>query len=374
MIAGRHFNTNDQVEVVPTITVDTQTTDACQLRHYGFGSGYDDHALMIFGPGNFYNHKQPNTMGRYWANEEEKDPTNRAVPYTDFRPILYTTLQDVSAGEEMFETYGDNWFERYSTITQKTVTDNKAIKVSESDLQQYGHCLSDVTIAPSTLHGAGKGLFAARDFAVGEVVTISPALSLPRAVVDASSENSVLMNYCFAADNSDLVLFPLNYGPLINHKPNTTAANVFVEWFDWSPIVRELAAKYHPDTAANSASYSLNLSDKLRMTVQELFDAPFAQLDLAYRATRPIASGEELFLDYGASWQQAWEEYSTHVAAVQLQHQEQEQAQALLTAVSISSPPLATAVSFRHYMAVPTGLYPTHWLTVPLVTYDRTEL
>jgi hypothetical protein len=251
-----------------------------------------------------------------------------------------------------------------------------AIRMETEDMEQYGHCLTDVRIAASSLAGAGNGLFAERDFQAGEVVTISPVLSLPRSVVDDSVSDSVLKNYCFASPDSDVILFPLNYGPMINH--NTSGeANVQIDWYDWSPIVAAMDAKYHPAKGADSssgekkgASYSLNLADKLRMSAQELFSAPFAQLDLAYRAARPIARGEELFLDYGAHWHAAWAQYSSDMSLW-----EQGQAHALLQS-SVESEKRGVKPAFRHYMSAPAELYPSHWISSANIisSSSRTEL
>lgn len=65
VVAGTNFHAHESIEIVPTITINMRTMEACQLKNYGFGSGFDDHALIIFGPGNIYNHRDPYTMGRF---------------------------------------------------------------------------------------------------------------------------------------------------------------------------------------------------------------------------------------------------------------------------------------------------------------------
>jgi len=214
--------------------------DSCQLKNYGFGTGHNSHALIIVGPGNIYNHHNVHTIGRFWNDTVEKDPTNAGVPFTAFRPIHYKTLYPIAAGEEMFETYGTNWFQRLGNghSDRKVVEATQQAKLMDlADLEQHGHCLTDVEIKESTIRNAGNGLFATRDFEVGEVVTVSPVLALPKHVVDDSAVDSVLKNYCFSREKSELALLPINYGPMINHQAGD-GANVEVGWYDWSPAVR----------------------------------------------------------------------------------------------------------------------------------------
>lgn len=56
---------------------------------------------------------------------------------------------------------------------------------------QVGSCVSDVGIAPSTLTHAGNGVFAKRDFAAGEVVSISPVLLIESTLLDSRRKVNV---------------------------------------------------------------------------------------------------------------------------------------------------------------------------------------
>jgi hypothetical protein len=230
--------------------------------------------------------------------------------------------------------------------------------MSLPDLADYGHCLTDVRIATSTVEGAGTGLFAAKDFKAGEVVTISPVLTLPKRVVDNSMSDSVV-DYCFSSPGSDLVLFPVNYGLMINHASGANEANVAVDWYDWNPAVQALSAKYHrsEDGSGTSEIQPLKLADKLAMSVQDLFAADIAQLDIAYRATRAVRQGEELFLDYSGTWQEAWDKFRTNLPVAWSENSD---------ASAVNKVPI-----FRHYVGVPSGLYQQHWGTQ---RHDDTEL
>jgi hypothetical protein len=142
-------------------------------------------------------------------------------------------------------------------------------------------------VKKSTLSFAGKGLFAAKDFEEGEVVTISPTMVVPKdeAAAVGHSSDTIIQNYCMSLPNvSSVVLFPFGLSALANHARGERA-NIGPEWHWWTEEEKE---------------------SKTAMSLASLRAAPFAQLDIAYRATRRISQGEELMFDYGDEWANAW--------------------------------------------------------------------
>jgi hypothetical protein len=110
-----------------------------------------------------------------------------------------------------------------------------------------------------------------------------------------SYSDSVLQNYCIASPDSSIVLFPLGLGALANH---AITANIELEIFWWESL--------HPTDDTDKMR-------KLNSTLIELSQEKFAQLDIAYRATRDIHEGEEVTYDYGEGWINSW---ATHLAEV----------------------------------------------------------
>jgi hypothetical protein len=106
-----------------------------------------------------------------------------------------------------------------------------------------------------------------------------------------------LQNYCIASPDSSVVLLPLGLGALANHAMAGTA-NMELEIFWWKSL--------HPND-------DLDKMRKLNSTLVELSQEKFAQLDIAYRATRDIHEGEEVTYDYGEGWINSW---ATHLAEV----------------------------------------------------------
>ena len=141
-----------------------------------------------------------------------------------------------------------------------------------------------VQVKKSLIPFAGKGIFAARDFKEGDLVTISPTFVLPKGGV-VNIDRTVIQNYCLASPEvANIVFFPFGLGAVANHaKPDD--ANMRLEWHWWN--------EEEKDRKMSSAANDLSL-------------ASFVQLDIGYRATRDIFKGQELTYDYGEKWAAAW--------------------------------------------------------------------
>ena len=175
--------------------------------------------------------------------------------------------------------------------------------------QENGKCLDNIRPQPSTIKQAGRGAFATRFIPKGGLVITAPLIQVPRGrelfkmyemnVTDSKGNfvrgdpNStshtgyqLMMNYAFGHPESSVFLTP--YGPsvsFINH--NATAANTKMQWADPK-------------------------DEWLRQSVEWLeMNTTGAQLSLDFIATRDILPGEEVFLDYGDSWQRAWDDHVT---------------------------------------------------------------
>jgi hypothetical protein len=349
VVAGISFNKEDFIEQSATLPVPKRTSYATQLMHYVYGSDHEDYSMVILGPSSLYNHHVSRNVQYTWADAEVNDVSEVILPYTNMTASVFRVSEDISSGQEMLNFYGEEWFQRFEKDEAEELEEPIIPPaITEEHLEDFGHCLTDVIVGPSQIEGAGRGLFATRDFAAGEIITVSPVLALNKNTVDASASQSVLINYCLATLGSDLVLFPLNYAAMINHDVDS---NVEIHWYDWSEAEAALAAKYNPPVEHDDALTSLRLDDKLRMTVRELTQAHFAQLDIAYTATRDVHAGEEILLDYGAAWQEAWEQYATEMVHWERNNGKQGDD--------------AERPAFRHYMEIPEDMYSEHWYASP---------
>ena len=141
---------------------------------------------------------------------------------------------------------------------------------------------------------AGKGLFAAKDFKSGDIITVSPTLIFPKESVSSvgADRKTIIQNYCIASEGvTNIALFPFGLGNMANHA-RSYKSNMELEWFWWSDEEKQ---------------------NKLGTSTADLMAAPFAQVDIAYRASRDISEGEELTVDYGEDWANKW---ALHLASL----------------------------------------------------------
>jgi len=179
------------------------------------------------------------------------------------------------------------------------------------DLEENGLCIDGLRPGPSTLPQAGRGAFAQRRFAKGSIVTGTPLLfthsedyfriydgdwyekrATPQ--IENFFGYQLALNYCWRHWSSVLYFCP--YGYEVNHiNHNQTQANVRMEW------ARDgfLGHQAHWLT-----KHPLAMKDKY---------TPGLFMNIV--ATRDIDPGEEIFLDYGDDWEDAWHEHVTEFYA-----------------------------------------------------------
>lgn len=175
-------------------------------------------------------------------------------------------------------------------------------------LQTHGACLDNIEGRRSTIQEAGRGAFATRFLARDQVITISPLIHMLDSKIldmhrfDFNMETKsytkhqpmppqLVTNYCFGHSDTKLLLCPYGSGVnYINHQ-NSLLANVRIVWPE-DGVLNQKAAK-------------------LDVPLEE-WDPEDKKSVLAfeYIATRDIQAGEELFLDYGSDWEEA---YAQHV-------------------------------------------------------------
>lgn len=177
---------------------------------------------------------------------------------------------------------------------------------SLEDLQRNGKCMDNIRPGNSTIPQAGRGAFATRFLHKGSVISPSPVLHIAdrrrydiyaftgrgedgyyQNASDRPVHKQLLLNYCFGHKDSSLLLSP--YGALnlfINHSHKNPNARVV-----WS----EESFMAHPEW--------------LTQPVEGFAKEYHAGLSIDYIALRDIEPGEEILIDYGSAWEQAWQEH-----------------------------------------------------------------
>ena len=308
IVAGKDFDEEEVIDSAVSMTIPAHYIGSWQLQNYVYASEEDGHSMVLFGVGMLFNHLLPATVHHYWdTHEVVQTKDNKFQPSTVYSPVAHNTTTTLKRGQEIFTSYGDDaWFtdRGISLDLNKTKEDGKedatavatppVLLVSEEDLAKNGHCITDIYVAKSEKTLGGFGVYASRNFSKGEIVSISPVLTLPREELEFIQYESVIQNYCIAASNSSVALFPIGYSALVNHDKNP---NLVMEWYSW------------PNDPPGK------LQGLLELPVDDLLKKEFAQLDIAFRATRDIEIHSELTMHYGAAWVEDWAEHLANQVA-----------------------------------------------------------
>eukprot|EP00934_Nitzschia_sp_Nitz4_P008941 Nitzschia sp. Nitz4//scaffold137_size62074//21789//23414//NITZ4_006413-RA/size62074-processed-gene-0.84-mRNA-1//-1//CDS//3329535694//8931//frame0 len=211
--------------------------------------------------------------------------TSEAGSRSNYQNLTWVLQRDVAAGSEILVNFGKYWFQERGFVDppQPPVRSPKW-------LRQNGYCIDNIRVGESTVTHAGRGAFATRDLEGGSIVSPVPVLPLSTVNMKMKKEHEsgglveteqLVQNYCFGHPDSSLMLFP--YAPgvhAINHalgrKPNVKLR--------WAVSSQELLEQKNISVLQDSST----------------------QLMLELVALRPIQESEEIFLDYGSRWEQAW--------------------------------------------------------------------
>ena len=166
-------------------------------------------------------------------------------------------------------------------------------------VRSHGMCLERLVARKSKLPHAGQGGFAQHAIRKGDIVVPAPLIHIDdRDVLGGinGTETQLLMNYCFGHSQSSLLLCPETNALLINHcsdrqkECGPKGPNVSYRWSTgWEPK-----------------------SDEWRkLTIEEIAKQAGRGLSMEIVALRDIEPGEEVYMDYGEEWEEAW---AKHVA------------------------------------------------------------
>lgn len=172
-------------------------------------------------------------------------------------------------------------------------------------LNKHGRCIDHIRPGQSTIKQAGHGGFANRDLPAGTLITTSPLHHVRKTFANMYAftfedgewirheDNIVgyqlMLNYCFNHAMSTMLFCP--YGGGINYlNHDRERANVKIRWAVDFPF------------AHNQTVLAVEPFEYLASTSRPL-------LGFDYVATKDIAEGEEMFLDYGDEWIRAWQEH-----------------------------------------------------------------
>jgi hypothetical protein len=184
-------------------------------------------------------------------------------------------------------------------------------------LEKHGVCVDTMESKPSTIPDAGRGAFALRDFKEGDVISIVPmamifddemlkmyainetivkrkgkSMSQIEYDTNAFRGHQLIANYAYGHAESTVLLAPL--APMVNfiNHGSDGKVNALMQWS-------------HHEDMFTSLDYN-------SMDVEELQDFGTPNIVMELVATKAIAKGDEIFVDYGGDWQETWDEYKTY--------------------------------------------------------------
>lgn len=165
-------------------------------------------------------------------------------------------------------------------------------------LEENGICLDHMEPRDeSTIPQAGSGAFATRSLPKGSMVAPAPVIHMHRGHMDilipkvcGSNDivwkgSQLLLNYAYGHPSTSLLFFP--YSPVVNYINHSPTPNIELQW---------LSQK------SNREWMNMSTSDLMKENTH-------SGLMMEIVALRDIEEGEEVFLNYGSDWQQAWDQH-----------------------------------------------------------------
>ena len=168
-------------------------------------------------------------------------------------------------------------------------------------LQSNGRCLDEIRMEKSTINQAGRGAFARRFLSRGEIVATSPLLQIDKRLLEPLTERDpqvgaaiwealarpLLFNYCWGHSHSNVLLFP--YSSLVNYinHGKEEVANVELRW----------------------STMDGHQEEWLRLPADKILFKQRAGLVMEFVAKRNIQEGEEILVNYGSIWEEAWDNH-----------------------------------------------------------------
>ncbi|KAL7514953.1 hypothetical protein ACHAXN_012227 [Cyclotella atomus] len=222
----------------------------------------------------------------------------------DFTKDLWETISFV----HLYETRNTNALPRtYEDLQQALIVGSaksfEPYSVHTLDyLKEHGRCMDNIRPGNSTIEQAGRGAFASRFIPKGGLVAPGPLLHIPNKTVlnlyetdrygdrdlDRMYGKQLILNYCFGHRKSTLLLCPYTSpSAYINH--NRQAPNAKVVW------AKEGTPNFQHDWLNDDIDF-LKTMEVIGLSVD-------------FVATRDIHPGEEVFIDYGIEWEEAWNAY-----------------------------------------------------------------
>lgn len=247
----------------------------------------------------------------FWSASSDDGGVHRAThphagAFSYRHNVTYIAVRDIAAGEELTVNCDDNNFDGGAYFLERFESTKSDDHVTCLDQNLRVEKANKKTPEGGKDDPMGMGLFAKRDLAKGDNIISSPLVPVHRKVLDINDNDDVnnkqlMLNYVFGHPESDLLLLPI--GPMVNfinhRRESDGGANAEIRWHHLSKNWKSDAelVEYH----------DIQLLDLPADVVTNTFGRGLV-MDIV--ATKMISEGDEIYLDYGKEWQDAWDKHS----------------------------------------------------------------
>eukprot|EP00522_Entomoneis_paludosa_P006333 CAMPEP_0172448548 /NCGR_PEP_ID=MMETSP1065-20121228/7551_1 /TAXON_ID=265537 /ORGANISM="Amphiprora paludosa, Strain CCMP125" /LENGTH=479 /DNA_ID=CAMNT_0013200091 /DNA_START=105 /DNA_END=1541 /DNA_ORIENTATION=+ len=211
-------------------------------------------------------------------------------------------VSDVKYGNNNLDENEDPNMDDPFSVVQSFMRERDHVR-SLDWLYENGYCQDHLRPGNSTLPQAGRGAFAAQFLPARTIVGFAPLIHIGiygrdlwtidynnvGGVPGFAKRYDLVINYSFGHDNSTVLLTP--YGGMVNYiNHNSQSPNVRVQW------PKKEMVSHKPTWLQKDPVFLKNTREKVG-------------LSLEYVALRDIQEGEEIFMDYGPEWEEAWNDH-----------------------------------------------------------------
>ena len=202
---------------------------------------------------------------------------------------------------------------------QHILAENTIIERDVTWIEENGLCLDLIRPGKSTISQAGRGAFSRSHIKKDSIISPVPLntindsdnMLMYELIEDEEGDwvrkddkpigKQLLLNYCFGHHDSKLLLCPMTNAVLINHCSSRASGG-------------DHCGNEGPNAKITwaSPSWDHTTAEWLGKSLEEIHAATklgHRGLSFEVVATRDIKPGEEIFVDYGIHWEQAWNDH-----------------------------------------------------------------
>ena len=202
--------------------------------------------------------------------------------------VTYVAVRDIAPGEELVVECTDDSF------------DGGAYFLSRYNEQEDAVMCLDQWFTVEEVPEVGKGLVAKRVIPADAVIVSSPMVPMHRRELDIHdatvNSKQLLLNYVYGHPDSDLLWLP--FGPAISFLNHNDAPNAQIRWHVSKKKTTARRQQHHD-------------ADLLKWPADSVSQAHGRSLTLDVVALREIQPHEEIVIDYGSAWREAWANHLT---------------------------------------------------------------